>query len=62
MKRSVIDQIRDLDAHRLVSAERLARYRDEGRDVSAVVQRGVIDRQLDARLELMRQRSAERVG
>ncbi|MDB5716470.1 MAG: hypothetical protein JWO15_3867 [Sphingomonadales bacterium] len=58
MTKSTIDQIRDLDGHLLVAAERLARYRRADDFGSVRVQQGVIDRQLDRRLDLMRVRDA----
>lgn len=50
----VVEDIRRLDQRLLVAAERLRRYRALG--TSITVQEGVIDRLLDERLDLMRER------
>lgn len=50
----VVEDIRRLDQRLLVDAERLRRYRALG--VISIVQEGVVNRMLDERLDLMRER------
>lgn len=54
--KSPVERIRDVDSQLLVAGERLRRYRNAGQEVSVIVQRGVVDRKLDERLVLMRER------
>lgn len=52
----VCERILRLDSRLLLAAERLAKYRAAGLDVSVMVQRGVLDRMLGEQLVLMRER------
>lgn len=61
-RRPLIEQIRDLDSRLLLAGERLARYRTSGTPESVIVQRGVIDRLLDNRLDLMREHIRQAVN
>lgn len=49
-------QILAIDLELITSAERLAKYRASNSTDSIIVQQGVIDRQLDRRLALVRER------
>lgn len=53
---TVLERIRSVDSQLLVAGERMARYRRTGPPSSCIVQMGVIDRMLDRRLHLMRER------
>lgn len=48
--------IRTLDGRLLVASERLTRYRVTGPSSSVIVQQHVVDRMLDERLILMKER------
>ena len=54
--KTVRAQLIALDSQLLVAGERLAKYRVTGPSTSVVVQRGVINRLLDERLVLMKER------
>lgn len=53
--RRLNQRIADIDWHLDLSRERLALYRAAGSELSLLVQLHVADRQLDARLEAMRE-------
>ena len=56
MNKSTAEQIRDLDCQLLVATDRLAKYVRAEQADSITVQQHVVDRQLDQRLNLMRER------
>jgi hypothetical protein len=58
-KPTIVQQIMLVDEQLVTAGERLIRYRLSGPASSITVQRGVVDRMLDQRLDLMRQRDAE---
>lgn len=56
MTATVQDRIRNLDARLLVAGERFRRYRVTGPSSSVIVQMGVLNRMLDERLLMMKER------